>query len=663
MTPKLHRPFLKAVVFLALAANTIALSPAAWRNRQQIEVPAAGFVRIELPPATLSAARPGLEDLRVLDSAGQEVAFLIERPTPQPAAQQKPKSFRANVEAGATVLAIETGIDTPIAGITLESPSDAFMKLARVEGSTDGETWTQLVAIRPILRLPNGVKQLDAEFAPGVWKYLRVTLEDRRSLPAPFSGALLFGESTEALTIDVKATIQSRDEGPGVTRLTVDLGGANLRIAQIHLETGDPLFTRQITIAEPEISEDGIRERQTANGMIHRIAVDDNFAEQLGVQIERQIASRELFVFIRNQDSPALAITGVRVSRRSARLLFLARESGTYQILTGNTQCAAPQYDLTPFASRLKNAPAITAAPSLLTDNPDFHSPETLPGIGENAALLDVSAWKIRRSLTIERSGVQQLDLDQNVLAHSKRDFADLRLMRDGKQIPYLIARTSIQRAIPLQAAPANDPKRPRISRWSFSLPMPRLPLTRFVCASATPLFDRDLRLFEETPDARGEKMAREIARANWQHTPDHPARELVMDFPQPPATDTFFLETDNADNTPINLTNPRIFHPVTRLVFKAAPDAREPLELFYGNESANAPRYDLRLVAAQILGAEKTITTLGNEMPVEKTPLRAPEAPSGSGGIAFWIVLGLVVAGLLLVLARMLPRPPDAQA
>ncbi len=663
MTPKLRRPFLKIFALLALAANALALSPAEWRNRQQLDVPAAGLVRIDLPPSALSAARPALEDLRVLDSAGQEVAFLVERPAPKPAAQQRPKSFRAKVEAGATVLAIETGIDTPIGGLALESPSGAFMKLARIEGSADGETWTQLVASRPILHLPNGVKQLDAYFAPGIWKYLRVTLDDRRSLPAPFSGALLLGESTEAPTTDVKATIQSRDESPGVTRFTVDLGGANLRVAQIHLETSDPLFTRDITIAEPEISEDGIRERQTASGTVHRIAVDDDVAEQLDVRIERQLKARELFVFIRNQDSPPLTITGVRATLRPARLLFLARETGPYQLLTGNNQCAAPQYDLTPFASRLKNVTAITATPSPLTDNPDFHAPETMPGIGENAAALDVSAWKIRRLLSIERSGVQQLDLDQPILAHAQRDFADLRLMRGGKQIPYLIARTSIQRAIPLEAAPVNDPKRPRISRWAFSMPMPGLPLTRFVCASATPLFERDLRLVEETTKSRGEKSAREITRANWQRTPDHPARELVMDFSQPPITDTLFLETDNADNSPIDLANSRVLHPVTRLVFKAAPDPREPLELFYGNERANGPRYDLHLVAAQILGAEKAIATLGNETPLGKTPVRAPEAPSTSSTIAFWIVLALVVVGLLFVLARMLPRPPDAQA
>ena len=165
----------------------------------------------------------------------------------------------------------------------------------------------------------------------------------------------------------------------------------------------------------------------------------------------------------------------------------------------------------------------------------------------------------------------------------------------------------------------------------------------------------------EEVPDERGGKRARELGRGGWQHTPDHPTREVAIAFTQAPATDTLLLETDNADNPPIDLANPRAFHPVTRLVFKATPDAGEPLELFYGNDRTDAPRYDLRLVAAQLLGAEKSIATLGPEAPVGKQPHRGSEMLGGTAGIAFWIVLALVVAGLLIVLARFLPRPPDA--
>jgi len=42
------------------------------------------------------------------------------------------------------------------------------------------------------------------------------------------------------------------------------------------------------------------------------------------------------------------------------------------------------------------------------------------------------------------KAGVQEVDLDLHVLANADASFRDLRLMRDGKQQPYLIERTSI---------------------------------------------------------------------------------------------------------------------------------------------------------------------------------------------------------------------------
>src|SRR2546428_10716792 len=66
-----------------------ALSPAEWRYQQTLEIPASGLVRVDLPPATLNAARPGLDNLRVIDAKGAEVPFLIEQPAQQPGVRQR----------------------------------------------------------------------------------------------------------------------------------------------------------------------------------------------------------------------------------------------------------------------------------------------------------------------------------------------------------------------------------------------------------------------------------------------------------------------------------------------------------------------------------------------------------------------------------------------
>ena len=658
-----HRLCNRAVAgaILALLATGVAplraLSPAEWRYQQALEVPVPGLVRVDLPPATLNAARPGLEDLRLIDATGAEVPFVIEEPAPQRGIRQRAKSFRVSLAAKSTAIVLETGVQKPVGGVTLESPARNFVKAVRVEGSHDAQEWQELAAGRQVFRLPDGTAKLDVEFTPGTWEFLRLTIDDQRAGPVPFTGAEVHGEKTGAPTAPVAVTIKSRDESPGVTRLALDLGAANLRLATIELETPEPLFTRAVTVAVPEIADEAIRENPIATGTIHRVALDGTTAEWLRVEIEHRVRSRELLILVRNQDSPPLRISGVRAERRPVRMVFLASGAGTFRVLSGHAQCAAPRYDLAALAGRFTGATASEIKPAAIAENSEYRVPDALAGMGETSAPLDVSQWKFRKAVQIAGSGAQQLELDLDVLSHANASFADLRLMRAQRQLPYLVESTSILRALTPQITAANDPKKPRLSRWSLKFPQPALPLTRFACASPTPLFERELRLWEEVPDERGDKYPRELGRATWRRTPADPARDVIFEITQRPLTDTLLLETDNGDNPPLDLATVRAWHPVTRLAFKAAPGAGEPLQLYYGNEKASRPRYDLALVAPQLFAAEKTVAALGAEEGGKKSTWLAAEPLSGSARIAFWAVLALVVAALLIVLARLFPK------
>lgn len=654
------------LAFLAVSVAPLrALSPAEWRYGQALEVPAPGIMRVELPPATLNAARPGLEDLRLIDATGAEVPFLIEEPAPQPAIRQPAKTFRASLAAKSTVIIVETGLQKPAGGVTLETPARNFVKAVRVEGSHDAQEWQELAVGRQVFRLPDSAAKLDVEFPPGTWEFLRLTIDDQRAGPVPFTGAEVRGEKIGAPTVPVAISIKSRDEIPGVTRLALDLGVANLRLARIELETPEPLFTRGITVAVPEVAADGIRESPIATGTIHRVALDGTTAEWLQVAIEQRVRPRELVILVRNQDSPPLRISGVRAERRPARMVFLASHAGTFRILSGHAQCAAPRYDLAALAARITGAVATEIQPAAIAETAGYRSPDALAGLGETSAPLDVSQWKFRKAVQIAGAGAQQLELDADVLSHATPGFADLRLMRAQRQLPYLIESTSILRPITPQIAAANDPKHPRLSRWSLRFPQPGLPLTRFACTSPTPLFERTLRLWEEVPDERGDKYPRELGRATWRRTPGDPVREFTFEIAQRPITATLLLETDNGDNPPIDLAVVRAWHPVTRLAFKAAPVAGEPLQLYYGNTQAGPPRYDLALVASQLFAAEKTTASLGAEEGGKKSTWLAAEPLSSGSRIVFWAVLAVVVAALLFILARLFPKadPPGPSA
>src|SRR6476620_4873449 len=133
-----------ALTIVAEAQTSPAFDPNAWRNTQTLEVPAKGLVRVNVPAPTLNAAQPGLEDLRIVDSTGNQVPYLIERLLPDSESTIRPTEFRNTVENGASQLNLKTGTDAPIIGVSLASPATHFMKAVDVEGSNDEKTWTKL---------------------------------------------------------------------------------------------------------------------------------------------------------------------------------------------------------------------------------------------------------------------------------------------------------------------------------------------------------------------------------------------------------------------------------------------------------------------------------------------------------------------------------------
>jgi hypothetical protein len=655
-------PRLLCVVALLFGAPAAAANlPSDWQRVQSFEVSTAGLVKISVPVETLDAARPALEDLRLYDEAGNEVPYLIERFAQVAKAAQAVKAFQVSLSASTTVITIETGLAQPLDGVTLESPAKDFIKAVQVESSEDGDHWQPLAKGQPIFRQPDGASHLQIPLPPTSSKWLRLTVDDGRSPPVPFTGALVHPAMGEPAPGElISATITERDESPGETRLELSLGAANLSVASIQLETTEPLFMRQVSVAFPEVLEDSIREETIGHGTVYRVAVEGQPpSENLSVPLDSLVSSRELFLLIKNGNSPPLPISAVRVERRPVYLAFLARQPGTYHLLTGNAHCDAPRYDLAALGMNLKDVAVSPVKISPPSDNPDFRAADVLPGLEVTGAALDVSEWKFRKPMKISKAGgAQQIEPDLEVLAHARPDFEDLRVLDGGNQVPYIIQRTSISRALTPSVTSTKDAKDPTLSRWIIKLPQTGLPIARLTCVSRTPLFERSLSLYEELTDERGDKYRHVLGGATWTQTPERQSKEFTLTLDGPLQSDTLFLETDNGDNPPIELEKFTAFYPVTRILFKAKPD--DQLFLYYGNPRVSSPSYDLSLVAGQMLAAEKNVASLFAEEQLRNSSWYGDQM-AGQGGVLFWGMLALVVVVLLFIISRLLPKsqPP----
>jgi hypothetical protein len=233
---------------------------------------------------------------------------------------------------------------------------------------------------------------------------------------------------------------------------------------------------------------------------------------------------------------------------------------------------------------------------------------------------------------------------------------SDVRLEAAGKQVPYILERPQLTRAIDLPFKSDSDSKRPSVSRWEIKLPHERTPLTSLVLQTKAPLFERRIRVVEKRLRPNGETSFTTIEYADWRRAPGEPQSSLRIPV-QAIRGDTLWIETDNGDNAAIDLQRVQGTYPVVRLLFRTAEPS--PLRLLTGNAQASAPRYDLNLVAPKLLASEKDVVTLsaaGDSGTAARKPLQIKSW-------IFWAALGAVVVVLLTVVAKLLPKGPGEKS
>jgi hypothetical protein len=401
-----------------------------------------------------------------------------------------------------------------------------------------------------------------------------------------------------------------------------------------------------------------VQDQILGQGTIYRVALEGNPAvSNLTLPFDTAIPARQLCLLIHNQDSPPLHITAVRARRRPVYLVFLASAPGLRHLLTGNKRCAPGAYDLAALGPRLQDAGLTSIQVTPLAPNPNYRAPEVLPEIQETGIALDTSEWRFRKTISVTRPGPQQVELDSDVLAGARPGFEDVRLVRSGRQIPYILERAAGSRALnPAVTVGRSDD--PQISRWVLKLPRAGLPLATVRCDSPTPLFRREMVLYESITNELSQPFHRTLGQASWVRAPGSGAAEMRLRLDSSPQTDTLILETSNGDNPGVQLEKFQIDYPITRLLFKA--DTTGSLLLFYGHPNVPAPHYDLSLVASELLAAEKSEARPGGEEPLAASTTR-DKGRSGKGGVLFWGVLALVVCALLAIISRLLPKTSEA--
>lgn len=634
---KLPLLFLLTAPCLASAADF-----AAWTHRQAVQVLVPGLTRLELKPELLDASRSAggapLHDLRLVSPAGIETPYVIAMPRLAQPARVDAVGFRSTLGPRTTILEFQAPAREVISEVILETPAPRFIKAATLQASSDGLTW-QTQGSGLVLCRQDGIERLRIPVTPEMWTHFRVTLDDTRDPPVVFGGAQVRRELPELRTVPQPVNIRTRLDTKNETRLTLDLGAANLLVGSLRLHTPEMVFQREASVL-------GVHRT------LFRLKHDGFTGEELEIPVQRTATTREVELVLRNGDSPPLRIDRIEATRHVVAMVFHADAAGEWQLFMGNAQAPEPKYDIAALGDRLRDATANQATAGPVETSEAFRKTATAPEVGEQGAKLDVSAWAFRRPVQFAEAGVIELELDPAVLARAENDLHDLRVIREGQQVPFLIVRPGTQKSEEANFVGVLDEKTPTWSKWTVTLPFAGFPVSEMVIESPTPLFERTLSILEQVEGERG-RSERVLGSAVWRRRPGQETQALHVALHSPPKGGVLQLRTDNGDNAPLQISGIQVLYPVARLLFRV-PDTAA-VHLCYGHSRAAYPRYDLRLVRGEFEASTKVAATLGEE---EKLPgYQGPPAERGKGSVWVWLVLVAVVGVLLWVVARLLPK------
>lgn len=297
--------------------------------------------------------------------------------------------------------------------------------------------------------------------------------------------------------------------------------------------------------------------------------------------------------------------------------------------------------------------------------------PEALRG-----APLDVRGFRYSRTIPEGPEGLVSLPLDAAVLAHSRGpdfQFEDLRIADgSGRQVPYLLQQLDEPAIVPLAVRPPGtvrgtaaaqlEPGHHR-STYRITLPYARLPSPRLRLETSDRVFRRVVRLaLERSPDRLHREPWLDVgAGAVWQHaSADEPAPPVVLPVPYEADADLLVL-VDEGDNRPLTLTAANLLLPSWTIRFYRPS---QPLTLLYGHDDMRVPRYDLALIAPQVLDAPAgRIDALPEQAVARRAEARLVTVN------AFWIGLAAAVVVLLALIVKLVagssesPSPPPPPA
>jgi hypothetical protein len=439
-----------------------------------------------------------------------------------------------------------------------------------------------------------------------------------------------------------------------------------LPIVALEFDLGGGHVLREARVYEARLSGTEAVPVLLGNGTLRRVVQGSLTASSLRMPLTPPVEP-QIDLVVDDGDNPPLDVRGVQAIFADLPWIYFESDGTALSARYGNPSLSPPRYDLEAVRDSLRVDTVADAAwgePG--ARSAEDHAAGAAPPLPTIGASLDPAVFAFMRAIPPGDPGFIALSLDAAVLSHSAGApgaFADVRVIdASARQIPYLVERASEPLSIDLRLEPVSqaprwlDARAAKPSVYRVPWPFEHLPSPRLVLTTSARVFTRTITVgVERDADRRHrDPWFEPLAGVAWTHADqDHPASALTLPLPSADARDLFVL-VEEGDNTPLPLTSARVLLPAYRLRLFRAPGA--VLRLAYGRADLAPPRYDLALLAPQLLGVAVTEVAAGAEEP---SRTGATTAALVSPRL-FWGVLGAAVLVLVAMIARLLKKQTE---
>ncbi|MBC8468772.1 MAG: DUF3999 family protein [Planctomycetes bacterium] len=388
-----------ALLLAGIVNSVFAIELTEWKYKVEvaIEEGAGEYCKLILTPDVYNDARPDLGDIRLVNTSGEQVPYVLVRPKDTTESQKyEPDVINRSTNADiAAMVTLDFGKKTVKNSIEVITDGNNFRRAVKVEGSNDNIEFFTLVEQAYIFAVTYNRRFEQIDLPKNDYRYLRITVrpmitEEKSPVIDEVRAFKTEKSLAERNSVEMTLIEQIEDEKSNSSIYVYDLVYRRLPVSEIELEVADDSFYRYVTIEgrdaetrEVKVYSEDNRQRtrnievkweRIINNTIYRYTdANEQKHERLALSIPSgSRIHRYLKITIRNYDDRPVGIKSASAKMIAHKIVFTNIDDVVPTLYVGSEDARTPQYDLEYRLSNPLQVKARAAKLSGLISNPLF---------------------------------------------------------------------------------------------------------------------------------------------------------------------------------------------------------------------------------------------------------------------------------------------------